>query len=183
MADEEQFLDDDVTGEEEQAGGAKPGLLSGLLLTVLKWAAIGLAAIILVATVSYVTYSLFSSGKQSTGLSQFSPEYEQDEVEMEFFTNMLDNIRGQNADDSPKTFVVKVSIGYEKGNTTLQTELIGKTEQIQNMILKFFGQKSSSELVTQNFVTLESDLVAKLNHSLLRTGQIEKVLIHELQTF
>ena len=183
MADEEQFLDDDVTGEEEQAGGAKPGFLSGLLLTVLKWAAIGLAAIILVATVSYVTFNLFFKGKQPTGRPQFSPEYQQDDVDMEFFKNMLEQIRGQTADDPPRTFVVNVSIGYVKGDVPLQTELISKTEQIQNMILKFFGQKPSSELVTGNFETLESDLVSKLNNSLLRSGQIKKVLIHELQTF
>ena len=184
MADEDQFLDDDVSGEEEQPGGGdKPGLLSGVLLTVLKWAAIGLAAIILVATVSWATFSLFVKGKTSTGISEFSPEYAEAEVELEFFKNMLESIRGQTADDPPKSFLVSVSIGYPKGETALQTELIAKTERMQNMILKYFGRKPSTELVTSKFDVLEDEIKTQLNSSLIRTGQIKKVLIHELQTF
>ena len=76
MADEEQFIDDDVTGEEEAAAGARPGFVSGVLLTVLKWAAIGLGVVIVVATITWATVSLFFRGRTSTGLAEFSPEYQ-----------------------------------------------------------------------------------------------------------
>jgi len=183
MADEERFLDEDVTGEEEQAVAARPGVLSGALLVVLKWAAIGLAAIILIATVSWATFSLFVKGRTPSGLGEFSPEYTESDVKMEFFSNMIDNIRGQTSDAPPKSFAVSVSIGYQKGNTKIQTELIEKTELIQNTTLKFFGSKPSVELTTNRFNTLEHELRGIINNTIMRNGQITQVLIHELQTF
>lgn len=183
MADEERFLDEDVTGEEEQPAAARPGVLSGVLLVVLKWAAIGLAAVILIATVSWATFSLFVRGRTPSGMGEFSPEYIESDVKMEFFNNMIDNIRGQTSDEPPKGFLVSVSIGYQKGNTKIQTELIEKTELIQNMTLKFFGSKPSIELTTNRFDILEDELKGLINNSIMRNGQITQVLIHELQTF
>jgi flagellar basal body-associated protein FliL len=183
MADEERFLDEDVTGEEEQSTAARPGVVSGFLLVILKWAAIGLAAVILIATVSWATFSLFIRGRTPSGIGEFSPEYQQTDEKLEFFGNRLDNIRGQTADDPPKSFLANVSIGYEKGNTKVQTELIEKTELIQNRILKYFGRKTSLELSTRNFETLENDIKRDLNNGLMRSGQVKSVLIHELQTF
>ncbi len=183
MADEERFLDEDVTGEEEQAAAVRPGVFSGVLLVVLKWAAIGLAAVILIATVSWATFSLFIRGRTPSGLGEFSPEYKESDVKMEFFKNMIENIRGQTSDEPPRSFLVSVSIGYKKGSTKIQTELIEKTELIQNTILKFFGSKTASELTTNRFDVLENELKGIINNSIMRNGQITQVLIHELQTF
>jgi flagellar basal body-associated protein FliL len=183
MADEERFLDEDVTGEEEQPVAARPGILPAVLLVVLKWAAIGLAAVILIATVSWATFSLFIRGKTPSGLGEFSPEYKESNVQLEFFTNMINNIRGQTSDDPPKSFLASVSIGYKKGNMKIQTELVDKTEQIQNTVLKFFGKKTSQELTTANFDNLEKELKGLINNGIMRNGQITQVLIHELQTF
>ena len=183
MADEERFLDEDVTGEEEEPTVARAGVIPGFLMVVLKWAAIGLAAVILIATVSWATFSLFIRGRTAAGIAEFSPEYQESDVKLEFFGNMLDNIRGQTADDPPKSFLAHVSIGYEKGNMKVQTELIEKTEMLQNRILKYFGRKTANELTTRNFPELEEDIRREVNHGLMRSGQITRVLIHELQTF
>jgi len=183
MADEERFLDEDVTGEEEQPVPARAGVLPGFLMVVLKWAAIGLAAVILIATVSWATTRLLIPGRTATGAPPVSPDFEAETVSLEFFANRLDNIRGQTADDPPLSFLVKVSLGYKKGETKTQTELIEKTELIQNTVLKYFGQKTANELTTRNFDRLEEDLKAILNNKYMRTGRIHRVLIHELQTF
>ena len=181
MSDEERFLDEDVTGEEETGEIGKPGVVPGFLLTVLKWAAIGLAAVILIATVSYLTVTLFIKGRTPVGPPAFSPEYQPAQAPMEYFKNMLDSVRGQTSDDPPKSFLVSVSIGYEKGNAKIQTKLIENSERIQNLILKYFGQKKSNELITKNFEELEIDLKTILINRL--NLEIKTVLIHELQTF
>ena len=183
MADEERFLDEDVTGEEEQPTAATPGVLPGFLLVVLKWSAIGLAAVILIATVSWATMRLFMRGRTATGAPPVSTSFQPETMPLEFFKNELDNIRGQTADDPPLSFLAKVSIGYKKGETKTQTELIEKTELIQNTVLKYFGKQTAVDLTTKNFDKLENELKSILNNEYMRSGRIQRVLIHELQTF
>jgi flagellar basal body-associated protein FliL len=183
MADEERFLDDDVTGEAEQPSGGRPSFLPAIFITVLKWAAIGLAAIIVVATISWATFRLFIQGRTPTGVAEFSPEYQQLDLRLEYFSNQLDNIRGQTSDEPPLSFLAALSLGYLKGKTAVQTELIDKNELIQNTILIFLGRKNATELRTSNLVTLQEELKTLLNNSIIRTGQIVQVTFKELQTF
>ncbi len=144
----------------------------------------GLIAIFLLpAIISNITFGAFSQGEAPARPSNITPEYQETDIEMAFFKKTLGMIKGQTADDPPKTFVASVSIGYEKGSTAIQAELISKTEQLKDTILKFLGRKSTRELITGNFPRLEEELKNKLNDTLLRSGQIHKVLIHELQTF
>ena len=182
MADEEQFIDDDVTGDDEAAAGTKAGFLPSVLITILKWAAIGLGVIILVATVSWATFRLFIRGREQP-LPVFSPEYEATQLDLQYFKNNLDNIRGQTADDPPKSFLAAVSVGYRQGDTTMQNELNEKTEQIQNAILIYLGNRSATELTTKNIPSLQEDIKRILNNQIVRTGQIDSVLFSELQTF
>jgi flagellar basal body-associated protein FliL len=137
MSDEGDFLvDEEVTGEGQPEAGERAGLLSGALFNILKWVAIGLAAIILIATVSFVTFNLLIRGREPQGLPEFSMERPDADIDLEFFSNNLGSIRGQTADDPPLSFLASVSIGYKAGDTKVQTELIAKNERIQNAILR-----------------------------------------------
>lgn len=183
MADEENFLDEDVTGDAQAEAGERPGLLSGALINVLKWIAIGLAAIILIATVSYVTFSLLVRGSQPQGLPEFSVDRPSAEIPLQYFNNQLSDIRGQTADNPPLSFVASVSIGYPEGSTKVQTELIAKTEQIQNAILIYLGRKTARELTTANLPVLEEEIKNLLNTRIMRQGLVHSVLFSEIQTF
>ena len=182
MADEENFLDDDVTGDADAESGERGGLLSGALVNILKWIAIGLAAIILVATVSFITFSLFIQGRQSEGLPEFSTPADRPSVKLEFFNVNLTSIRGQTADEPPLSFLASVSIGYKAGDTQIQTELNENKEIIQNEILLFLGNKTARDLTTRNLDQLQGDLKNIINN-LMRTGLVDRVLFSELQTF
>ena len=104
-------------------------------------------------------------------------------INLEFFKVELDNIRGQTADEPPQSFMGAVHIGYEKGKTTIQTELNEKKEIIRNQIAKYFGRKSAIELTTKQWDRLEDEIQSLLNNAIMRSGLIQKVLIHELQVF
>ena len=184
MSDEGDFLvDEEVTGEGQPEAGERAGLLSGALFNILKWAAIGLAAIILIATVSFVTFNLLIRGREPQGLPEFSMERPDANIDLEFFSNNLGSIRGQTADDPPLSFLASVSIGYKAGDTKVQTELIAKNEQIQNAILLFLGSKRASELRTGNLAQLQEEIKAMLNARLIRDGVVHEVLFSEIQTF
>ena len=182
MSDEEGFLDESVTGEEEQPGGARTGFLPAIVITILKWAAIALGAIIFVVTVGIITNKVTGRGREVAGIAPYSPDYEQDNIEREYFNTDLDSIRGTTADDPPVSFLASVTIGYEAGKTAIQTELVSKKEIIRNTVLKYFGQKKASDLLTQHFGRIEDELTTIINGR-LRKGQIIELLIMELQTF
>ncbi len=182
MADEEKFLEEDVAAIDEEDSGEKAGFLPGILLVVLKWGAIGLAFIVLVVTISWATFNLFIKGKASSTAPDYAETTTTVQIAMEFYSNQLDDIRGRTSDIPSKTFMAAFKIGYEKGNTAVQTELIEKTEIIRNEILKYLGSQTEFDLATNKFGIIEDDIMKRIN-ILMTSGRIEKVLIHELQVF
>lgn len=184
MGDEERFLEEEVAGEGQAETAQRSGLLSGVLINVLKWVAIGLAAVIVIATVSWLTFSLFIRGRQAQGVDIFSSERTREAVPaLDYFKNNLDDIRGQTKDDPPLTFMAKVSIGYLQRDQ-VQTELVTRSDEIQNRILIYLGQKKASELTTSNLLQLQEDLKQLIQTQVLSSGAaIYKVLFRELQTF
>ena len=182
MSDEEKFLEEDVASVDEEDSGEKAGFLPGILLVVLKWSAIGLAFIVLVVTISWATFNLFIKGKTSSTIPDYAETIPHVQMSMEFYSNQLDDIRGRTSDTPSKTFMAAFKIGYEKGNTAVQTELIEKTERIRNEILKYLGSQTEFDLSTNNFGIIEDDIMKRIN-VLMTSGRIEKVLIHELQVF
>ncbi len=185
MGDEERFLEEEVAGEGQTETAQRPGILSGVLINVLKWLAIGLAAVIVIATVSWLTFTLFVRGREAQGVDIFSSERSRSEpMDLEFFKANLDDIRGQTGDNPPLTFLAKVSIGYKKGDQKTQTELVTKSDLIQNTILIYLGKKKSSELGTGNLGQLQDDILQVLQVNVLSSSaSIYKVLFRELQTF
>ncbi len=185
MGDEERFLEEEVAGEGQGEAAQRPGILSGVLINVLKWLAIGLAAVIVIATVSWLTFTLFMQGRQAQGVDVFSTERSRDAVpDLDYFRANLDDIRGQTIDNPPLTFMAKVSIGYKKNETKTATELVSKSDEIQNTILIYLGKKKASDLTTANLDRLQDELKQIIQVSVLSSSvAIYKVLFRELQTF
>ena len=183
MSDEEGFLDEGVTGEEEQPAGVRTGFLPAVVITILKWAAIGLGAIIFVVTIVLITNKLLGEGKEISGIPAYSVERQREAIDTEYFNTGLDSIRGSTSDVPSRSFLASITIGYPEGKTVIQTELVSKKELIQNTILKYLGKKKAIDLQTKNFGNLENELRTKINNGIMKTGQILSVLIQELQTF
>ncbi len=185
MGDEERFLEEEVAGEGQGEAAQRPGMLSGVLINVLKWLAIGLAALIVIATVSWLTFTLFAQGREAQGVDVFSSERGRDSAPpLDYFKANLDDIRGQTSDNPPLTFMAKVSIGYLRGNQKVQTELVSRSDEIQNTILIYLGKKKASELTTANLDRLQNELKQLIQVNVLSSdAAIYKVLFRELQTF
>ena len=184
MSDQDDIFNDDaVAGDEGAETAERGGFIGGALFNILKWIAIGLASIILIATVSFVTFNLMGGSQEPQGFGDFSTEKPSDAIDLQFFNVGLESIRGQTADDPPLSFLASVNIGYAAGDTRLQTELNAKSTQIQNRILLYLGTKTARELTTANLPTLQDELKTILNQNLIRTGIIHAVLFSEVQTF
>jgi len=179
MSDENQNLDFEG-GDAEAVEGPKKagGFPAGLLLTVLKWAAIGLGMIILVVTVTVITFSIINKGKSSQNLAASSPEF-QGKAEPLAYYDSIDSVRGQTSDETPAIFLVKLSLGYDEKSKEIVTELGQRQREIQNIILLTLAQKQANSLNSNNYKLLQEELKTAIN-TIMRTGKIKSVIFREI---
>jgi len=180
MADEEQYIDDEQEGGDDLDAGKREGFLKDFLKQTLKYVIIIVAIIILVVTVSIITYRLLMGGRIPDSPYSQSPEYIDPYTEYQYY-NSLTPIRGLTSDDPPKTFSAVITLGYVKGRTKVQTELISRRERIENIIFLYLGQKKGDELMSHQAEELQEQIKNRINKIMIE--KIDLVLFKELQVF
>lgn len=181
MADEQKFLDQEAPAQEEDVEiGKKVGFLPAIVIKILKWTAIGLVITTLVVTVTVLVATWFLEGRIAQASTvAVSPDYEEVPEILEYYQN-VGTIRGLTADVPAQMFVAEIDIGYEKGNRSINTELIDRTPRIKNMVLLFFSEKKATDFTRKR--ELQIELLNMINR-VMRSGKIKSVLIQELQAF
>jgi flagellar basal body-associated protein FliL len=179
MSDEQQDLNlEDVgAGTEEGMGPRRGGLFSGLLITILKWAAIAVGLVILVVATVVITMNIRDRGRSSQGLAAVAPEYT-DKQDPLSYTDVIDQIRGQTADESPAIFLLKVSLGYDLNDKVLGTEISARKWEIQDLLLKYVANRTAGELNPQAYDTIQADMKGIINR-VLKAGKIQRVVFRE----
>lgn len=173
MADEDSFLDEDVAVGQDAEVGQKVGFLPALILKILKWAAVVVAAVIFIVTVVVITMRIMNQGRPSGSVPVVSPEYSAAPPTYSYYEN-FDDIRTRTADDAPYTVVAKVALGYEEGNKGIQNELVDRTSLLQHVIRSYFASKTAAQLRNEDVVLQE--LLQAVN-SVMATGKIKQVLL------
>jgi flagellar FliL protein len=173
MADDESFLDEDVTVGQDADVGPKVGFLPALVLKILKWAAVGVAAIIFIVTVVVITMRIMNRGRPSGSVPVVSEDYNAAPPILSYYEN-FDDIRTRTADDTPYTVVAKVALGYEEGNKTIQNELVSRTKLLQHTIRSYFSSKTARQL--RDEATVLQELLEDVN-AVMNTGKIQQVLL------
>jgi flagellar protein FliL len=176
MSDEQQDLNlEDVgAGSEDVGGPRKGGMLSGMLLTILKWAAIGIGAVIIVVTTTVITVKIVNKGSSQAGLAMLSPSYAPAEEPLAVYDG-IDQIRGQTADDPPAIFLLSVSLGYDTKDKEVSVEIGNRKREFQDLILKDISQKTAAELASTHWGELQTELQQMLNR-LMKTGKVKSVM-------
>jgi len=173
MADEESFLEEDVAAGQESEVGQKVRFLPALVLKILKWAAVVVAAVIFIVTVVVITMRIMNQGRPSGSVPVISPEYTSAPPTYSYYDNFED-IRTRTADEAPYTVVAKVALGYEEGNKNIQNELVSRTKLLQHVIRSYFASKTAAELRSEKVVLQE--LLQQVN-AVMTTGKIKQVLL------
>ncbi len=179
MADEQQDLNlEDVgAGAEEAAGPRRGGLLSGMVLTILKWAAIGIGVIVIVVTTTVITVRAVTKGATAaTGLAAISPEYAPKAEPLATYSD-IDQVRGQTADNPPAIFLLQLSLGYSAKDEHFSVEIGQRKAQIQDLILKIISQKTAADLTASHWDELQAELQNAIN-AIMTTGKVRKVDFH-----
>jgi len=177
MGDEDNFMEGEAEGGQELEVGRKVGFLPAVAIKILRWAALGIAAVIFIVTVVVVTVSIMGRGTAQTGYPAASQAY-QGTVPVYSYFGSIPEVRGRTADVNPTTFIVQVSLGYDLNNKPIQTELVARTPQLQDVIRGFFSSKTSDELSSDHEAELKAQLKEEINR-IMTSGKIQDVLFLE----
>jgi flagellar basal body-associated protein FliL len=179
MSDEQQDLNlEDVGAGGEEAGrGKRPKILSGLMLTILKYAAIGIGIIILAVTATAITVGIIERGKTPGGLSQLSDQFKATQVPLAYFDS-IEAIRGQTADETPAIFQLKLSLGYDMNAKDVSAELGQRAREIQDIVLKMVSLKTAAELSPQYYEDIQNSILNLVNR-IMTNGKIKRVTFRE----
>jgi flagellar protein FliL len=173
MADEESFLDEDVSVGQDPDVGQKVGFLPALVLKVLKWAAIAVIAVIFIVTVVWITMNVINRGRPSGSVPVVSEQYSAAPPILSYYEN-FDDIRTRTADEVPYTVVAKIALGYEEGSKGIQNELVSRTKLLQHILRSYFSSKTAKELRNERVVLEE--LIEQVN-AVMTSGKIKQVLL------
>jgi flagellar protein FliL len=149
-----------------------------MLLTILKWAAIGIGAVIVVVTTTVITVKLVSKGNSGQGLAAVSPAYSAMEPAWAVYDG-VDQIRGTTADDSAALFMLQLSLGYDEKDKEASVEIGSRKREIQDLVGTYISQKKAADLVPANYPTLKEEIKQLIN-SKMTTGKVKSVMF---QTF
>jgi len=176
MGDEDDFMGGEPATDQDLEVGRKIGFLPAVAIKILKWAALAIAAVIFVVTVVVITVSIMGRGTKTAGYPVSSPEYQAKQAPQSYYN--IGEIRGRTADVNPTTFLISVQLGYEQNNKAIQTELVARTPQLEDLIRSFFASKTSDQLSSDHDAELKQELLTDINNILI-SGKIESVVFPE----
>lgn len=159
MGDEEVFVDEEVAGGD--SGGGKTGFVPAAILKILKWLALGLAAVIFIVTVVVITVSIMTGGQTKTVQPSESRAYDTAPPILQWYD--IGEIRTRTSDENPATVIVKIKLGYEQENKSAQNEINQRREQIVDATRYFFSRKVQAELNASHEPALKNELKTMVN--------------------
>jgi flagellar FliL protein len=179
MSDEQQDLNlEDVgAGADDVAGPRRGGLLSGMLLNILKWAAIGVGAVIIVVTTTVITFRVLNKGNTQQGMEALSPAYQAKAVALSAYDG-IEQIRGLTSDEVPAVYLLKVRLGYDAKDKEISVEMGERAAEILDLLLKLVSRKTAAELAPVNYGTLQEEMKNEIN-MIMTKGKIKSVMFKE----
>ncbi|MBR4598725.1 MAG: flagellar basal body-associated FliL family protein [Treponema sp.] len=174
MADEDEGLGLEEGGDSAGGGSSKGG--KGLLVPgLLKWIAIGLAAVILIVTVVVITMKVVGGNNTGTGAAiPMTEEYTASKEILDWYTS-LGLIQTRTMEANPASVRVDVVLGYKKEDKATSTEITQRTVELKDFLRRYFTQKTAEELRPQNEENLKIEIRNAINDSILSSSKIKDV--------
>ena len=170
-------------GDAPDAGGSpkkKRGALGALLPTLLKFAAIGLGALIFIVTVSVITYNIMNKGGRSqTNLSDPSSPYVGKRPEYAMYT-LIGSVTTNTKDVVRTSVTVDMIIGYDLNDQAGATELTARQYELRDFVRRFFTGKYAADLVPEKEEELKREIREQLNTRFLDTARARIILFNRL---
>ncbi|MCL2066881.1 MAG: flagellar basal body protein FliL [Treponema sp.] len=173
----------DLEGGDIQDSGSslkKKGGLRALLPTILKFAAIGLAALIFIVTVSVITYNIMNKGgKSQTSVADPSSPYIGRRPEYAMYT-LIGAVTTRTKDVTPISVTVDMIIGYDMNDQGAAGELTGRQYELRDFVRRYFTSKYAADLAPEKEEELKREIREQLNTRFLDTARARIILFNRL---
>jgi flagellar FliL protein len=188
MADKEKDKEEEIAeegGEAAEGDGKKKkkkGIpnLAALLPNILKFAAFGLGALIVIVTVTVITFNIVNKGGRSqTVVADSSSPYVGKRPEYAYYEG-VGVVRTRTKDPTPNSVVVDMAIGYDMNDKNAQTELIARRFELQDFVRSFFSSKRTQDLATENESRLKQEIMEALNTRVLNSAKAKNIVFKQL---
>jgi flagellar FliL protein len=178
---------EDVLDEEGDAGGegdkkkkkAGGGGLGGLLPMLLKFVGLGLGAVVLIVTVSVITYNLLSKGGKTQTAIPVTESYLGTKPQYQMFT-LLGPVTTRTRDPVPYTVRVDMIIGYDMNDTSASGEFTQRQYELRDFLRRYFMQKTAAELRPENEEQVKREIRELLNTQVLDKARVRIILFNTL---
>ena len=180
MSDSEEIDLDGGESPEASSAPKKKGGLGGLLPTILKFAAIGLGALIFIVTVAVVTFNIMNTGgkSQTTTGDPASPYMGKRPVYA--YYNNIGPVTTRTKDPVNYTVTVDMILGYDLDDQNASSELSGRQFELRDFARRFFTGKYAADLVPEKEEQLKQEIKEILNTRFLDTAKVRIVLFNKL---
>jgi flagellar FliL protein len=180
MSDSDDILGEGGEAQESGGGAKKAGALAALLPNLLKFAAIGLGAVIFIITVTVITFNFMNkSGRSQTVVADSSSPYIGKRPEYLYF-NSIGIVRCRTRDPTSHSVVVDLAIGYDMNDKNAATELTTRLYELQDFVRNFFSAKYAAELEPENEARLKTEIMEALNTRVLNSSKAKNIVFKQL---
>lgn len=168
------FLDQEETPAAPETAKKTAGR-SNFILTILKFVAIGLGAVIFIITIVVITVKIIDRGGKPQSVVMQTENYQSALPEYAYYNN-LGEIRTRTVDAAPFAVVVRINLGYPLGSDkAFIDKLTSSTPRMRDAIRNYLSRKTAEELQPKNELVVKQEILDLVN-SLLEGGQIKEVL-------
>ncbi len=179
MADDEDLgLGDDVSSPAPSKKGGVGGVITGFL----KWIILGIAAIIVIVVVSFITVKLVTgnSSKKQVYTPTGMEEYKGTPEEYDWYKS-IGTIQTFTSDEPPATVRVNVYLGYKKDDKATSAEITNKSVELKEFLRRYFRGKSAFELKNvNNEDKFKIEIRNGINDKVLFSSKIRSVSFDQL---
>jgi flagellar FliL protein len=161
-------------GEAPDAGQKKKkGGLGALLPNILKFAAIGIVALLFIVTVSVITYNIMNDGgKKQTSVTDPSSPYIGRKPIFAWYTD-IGTITTKTSDENSVSVVM--NIGYDQTDVAAYSELSGRKVELQDFVRRYFASKKAEDLLPENEEKLKKEIKEQLNMRYLENARVRDI--------
>jgi len=149
---------------------------------ILMFVAIGIVALLVSITVSFLTYRFMDRGNRARQFPLLSDTYETEIPDYAIWSFLSDegyDLRAQTADIEQFTVSARVKLGFDSSRyKELNGELTAKNDALMDTIRFYFSQRTREQLSDE--VAVKQELMSRIN-SLLSRGEVEQVLFLQYQ--
>jgi flagellar FliL protein len=182
MSDSEEL---DIDGGEATEAGSSPqkkGGLGAILPTILKFALIGLGALIFIVTVSVVTYNIMNKGgKSQTTITDPTSPYVGKRPVYAYFTSIGPvTVNTKDSATSKYSVTVQMNIGYDLEDQVASAELISRTIELRDFVRTYFQSKYAADLAPEKNEQLRKEIMEILNTRFLDTAKVRSIMFDKL---